>query len=185
VVVGVRGPGSTPSEFENNRAFATSDFTHLNEDITYTQHLPFDTLGIFHFGGQLADEPLLSSEQFAAGGLTSVRGYLQSEAIGDDGILESSEIRSPSLTKFVSPYLDMSAIDDWRVYGFADLAHVWVLGALPSQTDNFTLESVGAGMRIGALGHLTGLIDVGLPLRSGPATPARKPRLTFSVKSEM
>ena len=104
VVVGVRGPGSTPSEFENNRAFATSRFTHLNEDITYTQHLPFDTLGIFHFGGQLADQPLLSSEQFAAGGLTSVRGYLQSEAIGDDGILESNEIRSPSLTKFVSPF---------------------------------------------------------------------------------
>jgi hemolysin activation/secretion protein len=185
IVLGTRGLGSPPAEFENNRAFATGNFIHLNEDITYTQHLPFDTIGVFHFAGQLADQPLLSSEQFAAGGLTSVRGYLQSEAIGDDGILESNELRSPSLTKFISPYLDMSSIDDWRVYGFADLAHVWILGALPGQTDTFTLESIGAGMRIGALGHLTGIIDVGLPLRSGPATPARKPRLTFSVKSEM
>jgi hemolysin activation/secretion protein len=184
-VLGVRGLGSSPTDYENNRAFATGNFIHLNEDITYTQHLPFDALGVFHFAGQLADQPLLSSEQFAAGGLTSVRGYLQSEAIGDDGLLESNELRSPSLTKFVSPYLDMSAIDDWRVYGFADLAHVWILGALPGQTNAFTLESIGAGMRIGALGHLTGLIDVGLPLRSGPATPARRPRLTFSVKSEM
>jgi len=183
--LGTRGLGSTPEEFENNRAFAGADFVHLNEDITYTQHLPFETLGVFHFAGQLADQPLLSSEQFAAGGLTSVRGYLQSEAIGDDGILESNELRSPSLTQYFSPYIDMSAIDDWRVYGFADLAHVWILGALPGQTNAFTLESVGAGMRVGALGHLTGLIDVGLPLRSGPATPARKPRLTFSVKSEM
>jgi hemolysin activation/secretion protein len=183
--LGVRGLGSSPAEYENNRAFATGNFVHLNEDITYTQHLPFDTLGIFHFAGQLADQPLLSSEQFAAGGLTSVRGYLQSEAIGDDGLLESNELRSPSLTQYLSPYLDMSAIDDWRVYGFADLAHVWILGALPGQTNAFTLESIGAGMRVGALGHLTGLIDVGLPLRSGPATPARKPRLTFSVKSEM
>jgi hemolysin activation/secretion protein len=184
-VLGTRGLGSTPEEFENNRAFATANFIHLNEDITFTQHLPYDTLGVFRFAGQLADQPLLSSEQFAAGGLTSVRGYLQSEAIGDDGLLESNELRSPSLTKFVSPWLDMSAIDDWRVYGFADLAHVWILGALPGQTNAFTLESIGAGMRIGALGHLIGLIDVGLPLRSGPATPARKPRLTFSVKSEM
>jgi hemolysin activation/secretion protein len=185
VELGLRGLGSSPSDIENNRAFATGNFIHLNEDVTYTQHLPFDTLGVFHFAGQLADQPLLSSEQFAAGGLTSVRGYLQSEAIGDDGLLESNELRSPSLTQYLAPYLDMSAIDDWRVYGFADLAHVWILGALPGQTDAFTLESIGAGMRIGALGHLTGLIDVGLPLRSGPATPARKPRLTFSVKSEM
>jgi hemolysin activation/secretion protein len=185
IVLGTRGLGSSPAEFENNRAFATGNFVHLNEDITYTQHLPFDTLGIFHFAGQLADQPLLSSEQFAAGGLTSVRGYLQSEAIGDDGILESNELRSPSLTRYLSPYVDTSAIDDWRVFGFADLAHVRILGALPGQTNSFTLESVGAGMRIGALGHFTGLIDVGLPLRSGPATPARKPRLTFSVKSEM
>ncbi|HEX4160223.1 MAG TPA: POTRA domain-containing protein [Rhizomicrobium sp.] len=185
VELGTRGIGSTPAEFENNRAFASANFIHLNEDITYTQHLPFDTLGVFHFAGQLADQPLLSSEQFAAGGLTSVRGYLQSEAIGDDGLLESNELRSPSLTQFLSPYLDMSAIDDWRIYGFADLAHVWILGALPGQTNAFTLESIGAGMRVGALGHLTGVIDVGLPLRSGPATAARKPRLTFSVKSEM
>ena len=183
--LGIRGVGSTPAEFENNRAFATGNFIHLNEDITYTQHLPFDTLGVFHFAGQLADQAQLSSEQFAAGGLTSVRGYLQSEAIGDDGLLESNELRSPSLTRYLSPYLDMSAIDDWRVFGFADIAHVWILGALPGQTDAFTLESIGAGMRVGALGRLTGLIDVGLPLRSGPATPARKPRLTFSVKSEM
>jgi hypothetical protein len=27
-------------------------------------------------------------------------------------------------------------------------------------------------------------VDVAMPLRSGPATPARTPRLTFSVKSE-
>lgn len=185
VALGMRGIGSTPREIENNRAFATGNFIHLNEDITYTQHLPFDTLGVFHFAGQLADQPLLSSEQFAAGGLTSVRGYLQSEAIGDDGLLESTELRSPSLTHYLTPYMDTSAIDDWRVYGFADLAHAWVLGALPGQTDNFTLESIGAGMRITALGHFTGLIDIGLPLRSGPSTPARKPRLTFSVKSEM
>jgi hemolysin activation/secretion protein len=185
LVLGTRGLGSTPAAFQNNRAFATGNFIHLNEDITYTQHLPYDTLGVFRFAGQLADQPLLSSEQFAAGGLTSVRGYLQSEAIGDDGLLESNELRSPSLTHYFSPYLDMSSIDDWRVYAFADLAHVWILGALPGQTSAFTLESIGAGMRIGALGHLTGLIDVGVPLRSGPATPARKPRLTFSVKSEM
>jgi hemolysin activation/secretion protein len=181
VVLGTRGLGGSPSEFEYNRAFATANFIHLNEDVTWTQQLPFESLGVFRFAGQLADQPLLSSEQFAAGGLTSVRGYLQSEAIGDDGLLESNELRSPSFARWVDP----ADIDDMRVFGFADLAHVWILGALPGQTNAFTLESIGAGMRIATLGHLFGSIDVGLPLRSGPSTPARRPRLTFSVRSEL
>jgi hemolysin activation/secretion protein len=183
-LIGTRGLGSTPATFENNRAFARANFIHLGADVTYTQHLPWETLGIIHFAGQIADQPLLSSEQFAAGGLTSVRGYLQSEAIGDDGILESNELRSPSFARFLEPYAP-GIVDDWRIVGFADLAHVWILGALPGQTDSFTLESIGAGMRLAALGHFIGIVDVALPLRSGPATPARKPRLTFSVKSEL
>jgi hemolysin activation/secretion protein len=189
LVLGTRGLGSPPGEVENNRAFARANFVHLGTDITYTQHLPFETLGVFRFAAQIASEPLLSSEQFAAGGLSSVRGYLQSEVVGDDGILESSELRSPSFAHFVdsmsSDWLDLDpAIDDWRVYGFADVARVWVIGALPGQTDTFALESIGAGTRIAVLGHFSGLVDVGLPLRSGPSTPAKKPRVSFSVKSE-
>jgi hemolysin activation/secretion protein len=189
LVLGTRGLGSPPAEFENNRAFARGNFVHLGTDITYTQHLPFESLGVFRFAAQIASEPLLSSEQFAAGGLTSVRGYLQSEVVGDDGFLTSGELRSPSFAQFVDSvskdWVDFDpAIDDWRVYGFSDIARVWVLGALPGQTDTFALESVGAGTRIAVLGHFTGLVDVALPLRSGPSTPAKKPRLSFSVKSE-
>ena len=189
LVLGTRGLGSPPAEFEENRAFAHANFVHLGTDVTYTVHLPFETLGVFRFAGQIASEPLLSSEQFAAGGLTSVRGYLQSEVVGDDGILESSELRSPSFAKFVDSeahdWLDVDPeIDDWRVYGFADLARVWVLGALPGQTSNFALQSIGAGTRIAALGRLSALVDVALPLRSGPSTPVKKPRVSFSVKSE-
>jgi len=189
LVLGTRGLGSPPAEFEENRAFAHANFVHLGTDVTYSVHLPFETLGVFRFAGQIASEPLLSSEQFAGGGLTSVRGYLQSEVVGDDGILESSELRSPSFAKFVDSeahdWLDIDPeIDDWRVYGFADLARVWVIGALPGQTSNFALQSIGAGTRIAALGHLSALVDVALPLRSGPSTPAKKPRVSFSVKSE-
>jgi hemolysin activation/secretion protein len=189
LVLGTRGLGSPPAEFENNRAFARANFVHLGTDITYKQQLPFESLGVIRAAAQIASEPLLSSEQFAAGGLTSVRGYLQSEVVGDDGILESSELRSPSFAKFVDSeahdWFDVDPmIDDWRIYGFADLARVWVLGALPGQTNAFTLESIGAGTRIAALGRVSGLVDVALPLRSGPSTPAKKPRVSFSVKSE-
>lgn len=190
VVLGTRGLGSPPAEFENNRAFARADFVHLGEDVTYTEHLPWDMLGVLRVAGQISDGPLLSSEQFAAGGLTSTRGYLQSEVVGDDGIIESTELRSPSIARLLDD--EINGWQDWvdpqladvRAIGFADLARVWILGALPEQTQVFTLEGVGAGLRIAALSHLSGLVDAAVPLRSGPSTPAHKVRVTFSVKSE-
>ena len=186
VVAGVRGIGSTPASFDNNRAFATGSFTHLSLDVSRTQNFGDDIVGYVHLTGQIADQPLLSSEQFAAGGLTSVRGYLQSEAIGDDGFVESAELRSPSIARYTSSILDMSSIvDDWRLFGFFDMAKVWTIGVLPGQTGAFTLESFGAGMRVQALGHFSGNVDVALPLISGSATPARKPRVSFSVKTEL
>ncbi len=183
-VFGTRGIGTSPFGIENNRAFARANFVHLNADVTLTQHLIADTEAVVHFAGQLADGPLLSSEQFAAGGLTSVRGYLQSEAIGDDGLLEANELRSPSLVPLLPDWAGGGILDDWRFFGFGDLARVWIIGALPGQTGAFTLESAGGGVRISALGHFTGLLDVGVPLRAGPTTQAGKPNLSFSVKTE-
>ena len=37
--------------------------------------------------GQVADQPLVNSEQFSGGGLGTVRGYLESEELGDNGHL--------------------------------------------------------------------------------------------------
>ncbi|MEI9898608.1 MAG: ShlB/FhaC/HecB family hemolysin secretion/activation protein [Chthoniobacter sp.] len=49
--------------------------------------------------GQIANEPLVSAEQFSAGGLSSVRGYLEGEVPGDNAIIGSIELRSPSLIR--------------------------------------------------------------------------------------
>ena len=45
---------------------------------------------------QVTDAPLVSAEQFAAGGMYTVRGYLSAEAIGDYGGLASLEWRTPA-----------------------------------------------------------------------------------------
>jgi hemolysin activation/secretion protein len=46
--------------------------------------------------GQWASEPLISNEQFGAGGVAGVRGYREGEVFGDSGWRVTSELKLPS-----------------------------------------------------------------------------------------
>lgn len=178
---GLRGLGGGAIDFDEKRFLATGNFVHLNLDADYTRSLGNDQSIYLHFLGQLANQPLVSSEQFSAGGLTSVRGYLQSEVVGDDGILGQAELRFPSFApvlKFVP------GLDEWRFYVFADAAKLWVLDPLPDQQDKFTLYSVGVGSRMQLFDHIKGDLVIGWPLRDGPVHDYAHPYAFFSVKSE-
>jgi hemolysin activation/secretion protein len=179
VTAGLRGLGSDLATFQNKRANAEPNFVHLNVDVNLTHRLFYGLEGAVRVSGQVADSPLVSSEQFSAGGLTSVRGYLQSEAIGDQGVSGSVELRAPSLARFLGPY-----VDEMRFYGFVDGAALQVLSPLPDQTDFFDIYSAGVGLRFQILKHLSGEADVAVPLTSGVVTHADRPRATFSVKSD-
>ncbi len=74
--------------------------------------------------GQLSGEPLVDSEQFAGGGLDTVRGYLESEVLGDNALIGSFELRSPSLPK-------VAKIDEWRIYGFVEGGSLTLNDPLP------------------------------------------------------
>jgi hemolysin activation/secretion protein len=152
---------------------------HLNLDITQTENLGHGFVAAQHVLGQVSDQPLVSSEEFAAGGLTSVRGYLLSEAIGDDGVSGGVEVRSPSLAPRLGRF-----VDDLRVYVFGDGAALWPLDPLHEQTHFFPLASAGFGLRIALLRYLKGDVALAMPLISGAATHADRPRATFSLKSE-
>jgi hemolysin activation/secretion protein len=54
-----------------------------------------DNLIIGRLNGQIADRPLLSLEQLELGGISSVRGYLENQALRDNGVLASLEVRVP------------------------------------------------------------------------------------------
>jgi hemolysin activation/secretion protein len=177
--LGLRGIGSGVATFNNNRAFASPDFIHVNLDTDLLYNLGSDIFADVRFSGQLSDGPLLSGEQFAAGGLQSVRGYLQSEAVGDDGVFGSLELRSPS----IAPYL-FNFVDEWRFYGFADNAAVWLHKPLAGQQDTFTLLSAGGGTRFSLFNHFTADALIGVPLRSGTVRKANHPYAAFRVKTE-
>ncbi len=184
LTLGLRGVGSGVAAFENNRANGHANFAKLNLDASYMRRLWQDMQLAAGFSAQLADQPLLPNEQFSAGGLNTLRGYLQSEALGDDGVDATFTLSSPSLAPLVADMIGKGLIDDWRFFVFSDTAVAWVLDRLPEQRSVFPLASIGIGSKMDLLSHLTGNVVMGMPLRNGTATRAWHPTIQFSARTE-
>ena len=89
--------GSDTAEFDLNRFKAEGNFFYLRGDISHQHDLPAGFQVFGKLQGQVADQPLVNSEQFAGGGLGTVRGYLEAEVLGDDGVAATVELRSPNV----------------------------------------------------------------------------------------
>ena len=127
----------------------------MRGSIAHTHDLPGDLQLFGKLQGQVASLPLVNSEQFAGGGLATVRGYLEAEGLGDDGVFASLELRSPQLATHIK-----GEGNDWRAYVFADGGVLTLHDPLPEQTSTFTLASVGVGTRFRFYHHFNGSLDV-------------------------
>ena len=179
VTMDVRGIGSGETEFDNNRHGADASFLYLRGDLAHTRDLPEGFQFYAKMQGQIADKPLVNSEQFSGGGIGTVRGYLESEELGDNGILGSLELRTPSLLGLME-----KTTDDWRIYAFTDGGELSIYEPLPEQQSAFLLGSVGVGTRFRIHQYFNGSLDLGLPLVAGPQTDIYRMLLTFRVWME-
>jgi Hemolysin activation/secretion protein len=96
-----RGFGNTEKEFNYRRQNANPNFAYLRSEVKHLQRLPYDWTMQTRFQGQLSNGALIAPEQFAVGGVDSVRGYLESSNLGDNGMQISFELRTPPLKKFI------------------------------------------------------------------------------------
>lgn len=160
IVFSLRRMGTDQSSFNQRRFKADDGFIYYRGDLAHTHKLPggFEAYGKIQ--GQLSSGPLINNEQFAGGGLATVRGYLESTALGDGGVFGTAELRSPSLLNSSSG----GKGSEWRFYVFADGGRLTLRNALPGQQSTFDLSSVGAGTRFRVLNHFNGSADVGFPL---------------------
>jgi hemolysin activation/secretion protein len=170
--------GNSDAEFENKRFKAHANYFYLRGDIQRDQSLPKGFRLVARADGQWSGQPLISNEQFAAGGVDSVRGYLEAEQFGDDGLRGSLELRGPALLA------GAGTVDELVALGFVEGARLWILEALPQQQSTFSLSSAGVGLRLRAYRHLNASLDVGWPLQSAQETRAGEPRVHFKVAYE-
>jgi len=178
VVFNIRGIGSNAEQFDNNRFDSDRNFIYVRGDVSQTQDLPHDFQVFAKVAGQVSDSPLINSEQFSVGGLDTVRGYLESEVLGDDAVVFNFEARGPSLLGWIKT---PKSGDDWRFYFFTDAAAVSIEDPLPEQTERYSLASYGGGTRITLFNHFNGSLDLAVPLFSQAFTKAHNPFLTFRV----
>ena len=130
--------------------------------------------------GQTSTGPLLSTEQFAVGGLNSVRGYYEGDEYGDAGWFGSLEARTPFLTGRVPTWNDYAPI--WiRGSAFLDVGQRCLLD--DAFGGNRTESLLGTGVGISA--NINNLVDlrltIGWPLLDTANTPGRSPRAYFSL----
>jgi len=175
----LRGMGSSPDEFDSKRFNADGNYVYLRGEVSHTHELPGKMQIFGRIQGQAANDPLIDSEQFSGGGLTTVRGYLESEVLGDNAILGTLELRSPSLSTWLG-----KKVNDWRFYVFGDAGMVTLNDALPEQQDRFDLASYGIGTRIRVLDHLDGSLNLGFPLIDQSPTQTGDLLLTFQMAAD-
>lgn len=166
-------------QFKNKDLDASENFFHVNFDANYSHSFKRDFVAALRVSAQLADSHLVTNEQFSAGGLTSVRGYLQSEAVGDAGVVGSFEMRMPSIASKLPSF-----VDELRLFVYGDAAKVRVLRTLPDQTASFALLSAGTGARISLFNKFNGELTFGMPLLDGPISKAGAIRTMFTAKGQ-
>ncbi|HSV70560.1 MAG TPA: ShlB/FhaC/HecB family hemolysin secretion/activation protein [Methylibium sp.] len=155
----VRGLASRDDEFADKGYRAQSNFAILEFDVARTQSLPHGLQLFGKLDGQLSAQGLISNEQFVAGGVDSVRGYLEATAVGDKALHGSVELRTPNLL----PELWQTPTD-LRLHAFVDAAGLWLNAPLPRQHASAVLVGTGVGLRLQVRGASSLALDLGWPL---------------------
>lgn len=149
---------------------------------SYSQQIEFYTnwITLFRLDGQWASEPLISTEQFGAGGVNSVRGYHEGEVFGDDGWHLSLEQQTPWHTVGMiggntplsirgSIYMDYARVDLIDPQGRQGSTPLW---------------GTGFGLSASAGPHWQAQFLFSWPLLSTLTTPAYQPFFNFGLTAQ-
>lgn len=160
VTLSVRGLGNDEQEFADKRFLARPNFSYLRTELKHTQRFYKNWELIAAVAGQVTGDSLISNEQFSIGGLDTVRGYLESNSLGDHGVNANLELRTPPLQKYVS-----DKISNLYALAFYDYGHARVRDPLPTQTSSFNLASAGLGLHLKGYHGLFAEVDYAKALR--------------------
>ncbi|HEY4340738.1 MAG TPA: ShlB/FhaC/HecB family hemolysin secretion/activation protein [Steroidobacteraceae bacterium] len=173
---GIPSVVNRPSQFDYKRFNAPADYMYLRGSFEQRQSLLFGTAVDVHLTGQYTDVPLVSNEQFGVGGADTVRGYLESVALGDRGGTASLELRGP-----IWGFGPHPGDNHLGLFAFYDTGTVWTVDPLPDQQAHFSLSSYGAGLRFIALHGFEGVVDWADPLRTVSTVRAGHSRIEFQA----
>jgi hemolysin activation/secretion protein len=150
--------GTQESDLLKSRAGAKGVFNKLTFDYERTQPLAPNVALTVGLGGQWANTPLLSSEQYAVGGRRFGRAYEPAELVGERGLAFRAEPR-------YSGSSDFAGFRSWQLFAFYDIGKVWKVGSTsPGTPDSQSLASAGLGARLFLPRNVVAAVEIAWPL---------------------
>jgi len=144
------------------------------------QKLPAGCSLLARASGQAATGALLGNEQFALGGINSVRGYYEGDQYGDCGWNGSLELRTSywetrvaSVSKSVPAWLRASV--------FTDCGESLLLEPANGADPNRWLWGAGFGLSANVNNHVEARLTVAWPLLTTPNTERGEARANLSI----
>lgn len=173
---GVFSPGGVTAHNDDesmNRLVPHSNATYgyWRFSATRTTYLPKETSLVMRGMFQGATGNLPYSEQLGAGGIGSVRGYDPNTALGSEGLILSTELRTPEFS------ILGDKINDHLQFGiFADYARVWQRKSYPDLPHASDLASVGLNVNYVVDRYVQLQVQVGRQLKRAPFEDEKKTR---------
>jgi hemolysin activation/secretion protein len=177
-------PGGSEEDFSGNgtdedpgqRQGSTGTFGVVRGNISRMQPLPQGFVFSGKVEGQWGTQPLIPAEQYFAGGLDTVRGYIQNEALGDNALAWRAELYTPELPsipldRFWQRRRSSDLKATFKFVAFYDYAKLWIQQAPANQADHLLLKGAGGGLRMKVEPiNLNLQFDQGVALHDGTAT---------------
>lgn len=170
--------GTQESDVLKSRAGAKGVFNKLSFDYERSQFLSPNVSFTVGAGGQWANTPLLSSEQYALGGRRFGRAYEPAEVVGERALALRMEPRYNGASS-------TPGVRSWQVFGFYDIGKVWKVGSVtPGTSGSQSLASAGFGLRLFLEKNAVAAIEAAWPLTRSIASyqaQGKDPRLMGSL----
>jgi hemolysin activation/secretion protein len=175
-----RGLVTDQDQFQEKRYESRGNYIYLTAGIERTQALPYG-LGLFgKVDGQVADQPLISNEQYLAGGLKSVRGYKETEVSGDNAVHTTVEFLAPDLIGF-TPWQGRGGLTPYLFY---DMAWLHQKEPLPGEDEDITIQGIGVGLRGSVTQYFDFEVAWGLAMNDTDRTDKGDSDLYFVVRGQ-
>jgi hemolysin activation/secretion protein len=178
-----RGLGNTEKEFDERRNNARPNFANIRADLKHLQRLPYEWSMQARLLTQLSNAPLIAPEQMAIGGVDSVRGYLESSELGDNGLQATLELRTPPLKKFISTSKVAEHIKELYAFAFTDVGYIKIKDAV-GQDPSRQIASAGVGLKLKANNGLFTYLDYAHAFRDSIEVDKGDDRLHFRLGYE-
>ena len=141
---------------------AGGGFNKWNLDLARVQSFSSKWFGIARISHQFANRPLPTAEQYALGGIDTVRGYSQAAYLGDAGYNVSGEIRWQPI--------EGEDKDLLQLVGFIDHGSAYLKRPALGEIGNISLTGAGFGVRLNLPQETTIRADIGWALSDNALT---------------